>query len=122
MGRYYNGDINGKFWFAIQSSDDAEQFGAIPHEPGYISYVADDLETVKKRLHEIFDELKIPPLMLDIESVPGDETKFYDEYREYLKKHGSSDVINGLWASLNIGLKIYFCVKTEGYCSFEAEI
>jgi hypothetical protein len=27
MGRYYTGDIEGKFWFAIQSSDDASFFG-----------------------------------------------------------------------------------------------
>jgi len=28
MGRYYTGDICGKFWFGIQSSDDPENFGA----------------------------------------------------------------------------------------------
>ena len=27
MGRYYTGDIEGKFWFAVQSSDDADFFG-----------------------------------------------------------------------------------------------
>jgi hypothetical protein len=27
MGRYYSGDISGKFWFACQTSDDAENFG-----------------------------------------------------------------------------------------------
>ena len=27
MGRYYNGDISGKFWFGIQPSDDASQLG-----------------------------------------------------------------------------------------------
>jgi hypothetical protein len=27
MGRYYTGDITGKFWFAIQNSDDADHFG-----------------------------------------------------------------------------------------------
>jgi len=30
MGRYYYGDIHGKFWFAIQASNDASYFGAIP--------------------------------------------------------------------------------------------
>ena len=29
MGRHYDGDIEGKFWFAVQSSDDGEYFGAI---------------------------------------------------------------------------------------------
>lgn len=27
MGRYYHGDISGKFWFGIQPSDDASQLG-----------------------------------------------------------------------------------------------
>lgn len=27
MGRYYSGDIAGKFWFGVQDSDDAENFG-----------------------------------------------------------------------------------------------
>ena len=27
MGRYYNGDIKGKFWFGIQKSDSASRFG-----------------------------------------------------------------------------------------------
>jgi len=27
MGRYYYGDIEGKLWFGVQSSDDAETFG-----------------------------------------------------------------------------------------------
>ena len=30
MGRYYYGDISGKFWVAVQSSDDASYFGAEP--------------------------------------------------------------------------------------------
>lgn len=32
MGRYYSGDIGGKFWFAIQDSWDAEYFGREPEE------------------------------------------------------------------------------------------
>ena len=27
MGRYYEGDIDGKFWFGVQSSSDADYFG-----------------------------------------------------------------------------------------------
>ncbi len=29
MGRYYSGDIEGKFWFAVQSSYAADRFGVI---------------------------------------------------------------------------------------------
>ena len=27
MGRYYNGDVEGKWWFGVQSSDTPEKFG-----------------------------------------------------------------------------------------------
>ena len=32
MGRYYSGDIEGKFWYGVQDSDDATQFGCEPTE------------------------------------------------------------------------------------------
>ncbi|HIF47043.1 hypothetical protein [Candidatus Thioglobus sp.] len=47
MGRHYQGDIEGEFWFAVQSSDDGEFFGAVDdsnnaivdiEESGYIAY------------------------------------------------------------------------------------
>ena len=41
MGRYYEGDIDGKFWFAIQSSDDGEFFGAEEQESNWIDYYLD---------------------------------------------------------------------------------
>ena len=34
MGRYYNGDVNGKFMFAVQSSNAHERFGAEEMETG----------------------------------------------------------------------------------------
>ena len=36
MGRYYTGDIEGKFWFALQSSNAASRFGGVESEPAYI--------------------------------------------------------------------------------------
>src|SRR4051794_37036406 len=40
MGRYYIGDIEGKFWFGIQDSDDASFFGGNerPLEKGFLEY------------------------------------------------------------------------------------
>ena len=32
MGRYYSGDIEGKFWFAVQSSTSPERFGAVENQ------------------------------------------------------------------------------------------
>ena len=41
MGRYYNGDIDGKFWFAVQPSNAGERFGAKEISPYYIEYEID---------------------------------------------------------------------------------
>ena len=38
MGRYYEGDIDGKFWFAIQDSCDGEFFGAQEQDSNWIDY------------------------------------------------------------------------------------
>jgi len=49
MGRYYNGDIDGKFWFAVQSSEDADFFG-VQGEARFLSYYFD--EDNKKDVHK----------------------------------------------------------------------
>jgi len=38
MGRYYYGDVEGKFMFAVQPSNAAERFGAEEQEQAYIDY------------------------------------------------------------------------------------
>jgi len=58
MGRHYDGDISGKFWFAVQSSDDGEYFGALDiteentdsdYHEGFVDYVIyfSDIDKVK---------------------------------------------------------------------------
>ena len=41
MGRYYSGDIEGKFWFAVQSSSDADFFGC-EGQSTYLNYYFDE--------------------------------------------------------------------------------
>ena len=55
MGRYYSGDIEGKFWFAVQSSNAADRFGSIGYEPDYLEYYfnEDNLPDVQKELKKI---------------------------------------------------------------------
>ena len=52
MGRYYSGDIDGKFWFALQSSDAADRFGVTGTQPNYLHYYFDDsdLEAVEEEI------------------------------------------------------------------------
>lgn len=64
MGRYYvtDGGREGKFMFAVQSSDDPELLGMHEQEPASITYYADedDAENIKSMLDREYDVLDIP--------------------------------------------------------------
>ena len=111
MGRYYYGDIEGKFWFGVQPSDDAEQFGAL--ESSSIFYEVADNDECTERLKEIFAELGMPE---DFGMTHDDVWSAYQADSE-----GSDEKRQALYASLELGLKIYQCVEKNGFCSFEAE-
>ena len=55
MGRYYYGDIEGKFMFGIQDSSAADRFGVIGQQPMELNYFfeEDDLETIQLELQAI---------------------------------------------------------------------
>lgn len=119
MGRYYSGDIEGKFWFAVQSSTAAERFGVTHSEPNYVNYYfeEEDLEGVE-------DEIA------NIEASLGDKKKILDDF--FASVNGYTDEqITALgvtkdelsdYADLGLGIKIRDCIKENGSCSFEAEL
>ena len=53
MGRHYLGDIEGKFWFAVQSSNAADRFGSTGYEPSYLEYYFNE-----EHLPKVQEELK----------------------------------------------------------------
>jgi hypothetical protein len=53
MGRYYNGDIDGKFWFAVQPSNAGERFGAKEINSYYIEYEIDREDSYKDIVKEL---------------------------------------------------------------------
>ncbi len=59
MGRYYSGDIEGKFWFGVQPSDVAESFGAVEQEQYCIDYVIyrKHLDKTHKRMAQLVAEM-----------------------------------------------------------------
>lgn len=120
MGRYYTGDIEGKFWFGLQSSDAASRFGGTESEPQFIEYYfdkKDDLESVEA-------EIK------DIETTLGDKLKVIDEFFEnnngyndkMLEKIGISQEDLSEYADLGLGIKIRDCIIENGSCEFKAEL
>jgi hypothetical protein len=95
MGRYFTGMIEGKFWFAVQSSTAADRFGVSHNEPSYVEYyyTEDDLEGVEEELKN-----------KDLESI-GISRADLSEYADY-----------------TLGVKIRDCIKENGECIFDAEL
>ena len=118
MGRYYNGDIDGKFWFGLQSSDAADRFGVMGYEPDYIVYnfQEQDLEGVENEIKNIEETLGDKLRILD---------KFFEENNGYnyelLEKIGITKDELRDYADLGLGKQIRDCIKETGQCSFDAE-
>ena len=128
MGRYYSGDIEGKFWFAVQSSTSADRFG-VEGQSNYLDYYfdTDNLSCIKSELLKIEKNLGEDLGLLD---------KFFSEKHSYnneilikfFKENGktksSSDIQKMLeeYADYELGNKILKQVEEHGECSFEAEL
>lgn len=128
MGRYYNGDIDGKFWFAVQSSDAPSRFGGHQYEPSYISYsfVAEEhLEGVEEELKRIEDILgaKMKVLQDLFERQQGyNDAMIIEEFTKHGVDHSNltQDLVN--YADYGLGQQIRQCLVDNEYCDFDAEI
>lgn len=119
MGRYYSGDIEGKFWFGLQPSDAAGRFGGEEREPQYIEYYfnEDDLAKVNEEIEEII-------------TILGDKKKIIDDFfngkiiynDEDLKAIGITEDILRDYADLKLGIQIRNCIEGSGQCCFQAEL
>ena len=121
MGRYYNGMIDGKFWFGVQSSDDGTFFGAMEQEPSVIEYFTDDLEQAEEGIKQCKQKLgkHLKKLNNFFEDSGGYNDDMLAEYLE-VPKSKVSELLRW-YARLELGLRIADCIEKEGYCSFEAE-
>jgi hypothetical protein len=118
MGRYYNGEgIDGKFWFGVQSSSAPERFGCIV--PNVITYYIDS-----DNKDSIVEELSI------IKKKLGDNLQKFDDFfgkdgRSYndkmLLEAGLDPALLEDYADYGLGIKIFECVESLGFCEFTAE-
>jgi len=124
MGRYYNGDIEGKFMFGVQSSNDADFFGDIG-EPNVLCYhfdKEDSLESIKKGINECKKNLgdwreKIDKFFKDNEGYNDEMLKS----QIGLDRKKNKEVLEW-YARIELGEQILKCVEKNGSCTFEAEI
>jgi uncharacterized protein YlbG (UPF0298 family) len=115
MGRYYSGDIEGKFMFAVQSSTAADRFGSVHYEPNYVEYYFDE-----DQLDEIKAELeKLKPNYDKVE-------KFFETRQAYndeeLKENNIDEIELSDYADYVLGKKILDCILKNGECNFTAEL
>jgi hypothetical protein len=124
MGRYYNGDINGKFWFGVQSSNCANRFGVVGSQPNTLYYYFNESD-----LQSVQDELK------EIEQSMGDYLKqlkdffakvgFYDNI-DLAKELGISEArlknILSEYADYELGKEIEKSIIKKGQCEFYTEM
>jgi len=119
MGRYYEGMINGKFWFGVQSSTAPSRFGGTEQEPAYITY-----DFQEEDLDEVTQEIE------RIEATLGDNKKVIEDFFENkdsyqtkdLEELGITNEILREYADLLLGIQIKDCIVERGYCTFDAEL
>lgn len=123
MGRYYNGDINGKFWFGVQSSTAADRFG-VEGTSGYVSYYFDenDLESLQEELVSIKKDLgKDLEILQEFFKEP---TPYNDEKIAEILNTDIELARRKLreFADYLLGKQIEACIFEQGSCEFEAEL
>ena len=116
MGRYYFGDIEGKFAFAIQSSDAADRFG-VSGEQNTLSYYfgSDNLEDLEEELKNIVRNLG--DKLSKVRKLSQGGVNF-----EKIKELKITDDDLSEFADFELGLKIRRQIKLTGSCHFEAEL
>jgi hypothetical protein len=120
MGRYYSGDIEGKFMFAIQGSNAPTRFGAYETETGYVDYCIDfkEYKFVKEELDRIktnnFDQFQKLEKLWENERGYNDDT---------LKKYGVTKHDLSEWADYQLGKQILeFFEQEQRDCHICAEL
>ena len=129
MGRYYHGDIEGKFMFGVQSSSDADFFG-VEGQASYLNYYysKEDLPKVEVGIKEcegvLWEYLKhIDQFFKEKDSYNNEQLSKY--LTEKLGKDVTENNVafNLEWyARLELGREIRDCIKENDQCYFEAEL
>ena len=121
MGRYYSGDIEGKFWFGLQSSTAPERFCAQEQNWQVINYYIDrdDLPKIKEEIEKIENDPEVKKI---IDLYKNDENFGFSD--ENIEKHAITKKAMEDYADLLLGKQIYdyFDFDPERYgCEITAE-
>lgn len=141
MGRFYDGDIEGKFGVGVQPSNDADFFGVEGTEPDATEF--DEDEVVPDCLLYDFSEADLPAVEEGLDECRRTLNEEYAELsrkdKEFWAGHdspcGSRDYEAAMgvdedtlrdferWmCRLALGTEIAECIRKTGSCSFSAEL
>lgn len=128
MGRYYSGDIEGKFAFGIQNSNAADRFGVIGQIPNFIEYYysednLDDLKEELKNIEDAFGEHK-PALKIYFDLYKTQDNAPLS-FSSYIKEGGLPELTESQLSEYYdylLGRKILDCIQETGTCTFDAEL
>lgn len=123
MGRYYQGDIEGKFWFAVQSSTDADHFGS-EGQSSELHYFFDkeNLKDIKKGIKECLKGLGDWKVKLDTFFKNNEGYNNQMLWDQIGLSNKETKKVLKLYARLGLGNEIKECVEKKGECSFSAEL
>ena len=121
MGRYYQGDIEGKFWFAVQSSADPEFF-----EPScFIELDEEDCGMIRWEIEKGIRECnsKLGSWGKKLDTFFGSRDTYTDEMLTKALGTSAKKVRSLLewYARRGLGCRILRCVEELGHCHFEGE-
>ena len=127
MGRYYHGDIEGKFMVAVQPSDDADFFGVEGQPPEShleYSYREEDLPKIKKGLKKCSLELGNNRIRNKLDKFFETRDGYNNEMltKEFGWHPKRVEEYLTWYARARLGKKILECVEEYGDCDFQAEL
>ena len=119
MGRYYHGDIEGKFMFGVQPSNAHERFGAVECEPSYIEYEIDrdKYDDIVKELDSINKESikKVEKMFKENDGYNDDTMSKYNVSKQDLSEYADF--------KLGENVKNFFDDNADiDECNFSAEL
>lgn len=122
MGRYYYGDIEGKFWFGVQKSNCAERFGGELRLSFEFDSECGDLENVNAELERIKENLGVYLSKIDKFFKSNKDGYTNEKLSEYLGvDENRLRFLLSDYADYKLGLKIKKCLIKKGRCQFECE-
>ena len=126
MGRYYDGDVEGKWWFGVQSSDTPERFGGYET---HIDYTICNDDTFKSGIKLIKEDLgdKLEWLQQFFDENNGYNDAVLMEFMlkknpRYDKSELSQDLENFADYEFAMQVKEYFDDTGNEYCHVNSEL